>query len=111
MAEPCNLEVEQSLIGTLISDVAGQSLPQLVGLKPDDFSEAVHARIFDAIQKLNAKGAFAGPLSLKSYFEKDATLAEIGGTAYIARLTALADPGILLPHHASLLRDLSARRA
>ena len=110
MSQPENLEVEQALLGALISDRAGQCLPQLVGLSPDHFSEPVHARIFDAIQKLNAKGTFTGALGLKSYFEADASLADIGGTAYLANLAANAGPVLSLKSHAALIRDLSARR-
>jgi len=111
MAEPCNLEVEQSLLGSLLSDATGQLFPQLGGLQPEHFSEPVHARIFDAIAKLNSKGAAIGPLALKSYFEKDASLSEIGGTEYIARLASYVSADLLVPSHAVLLRDLAARRA
>ncbi|MEO6608256.1 MAG: DnaB-like helicase C-terminal domain-containing protein [Aestuariivirga sp.] len=110
MPDPSNLDVEQALLGAVISDTAGHYLPQLVGLSPDHFSEGIHSRIFEAVIKLSAKGAFSGPLGLKAYFEQDATLAEIGGTGYIARLAALAAPGISLVSHAALLRDLAARR-
>ena len=109
-AEPSNLEVEQVVLGTLISDREGQCLPLVAGLLPDHFSEEVHARIFDAVVKLNAKGASVSPVALKNYFDADATLAEIGGQAYLARLMALADTPITLRSHAALLRELHTRR-
>jgi replicative DNA helicase len=85
-------------------------LPLLSGLKPEHFSEPVHSRIFEAIQTLNAKGGFGGAMALKTYFNDDETLAEIGGTAYLANLAGSAAPAISLIPHASLLRDLYGRR-
>ena len=110
MAQPENLEVEQALLGTLISDRDGYCLPQLNGLSADHFSEPVHARIFDAIQKLSAKGTFTGALGLHSYFQADSSLNEIGGSAYLASLVARAAPPVSLKSHAMLLRELAARR-
>lgn len=110
MNAPTNLEVEQALLGALVHDRAGQCLPLISGLKPEHFSEPVHSRIFEAIQKLNTKGNFGGALALKSYFEADETLAEIGGTAYIANLVIGASPQISLKSHANLLQELAARR-
>ncbi|MEO6609636.1 MAG: DnaB-like helicase C-terminal domain-containing protein, partial [Aestuariivirga sp.] len=110
MEVPANIELEQAVLGALVNDRAGQCLPLLQGLKPDHFSEPVHSRIFEAIQKLNAKGNFGGALALKSYFSADETLAEIGGTAYIANIAGSAAPPITLKSHATLLRELAARR-
>ena len=107
---PANLEVEQALLGALIYDRTGQGLPLISGLSPDHFSEGVHARIFDAIQKLTAKGNFTGAMGLKSYFEADSSLAEIGGTQYLAVLIKHAAPLISLKSDAALLRELAARR-
>ena len=110
MELPANIELEQAVLGALVNDRAGQCLPLFAGLSPEHFSEPVHSRIFEAIQKLNAKGNFGGALALKTYFTADETLAEIGGTSYLANLAGRAAPSISLKSHAHLLRELAARR-
>ncbi|HUQ36674.1 MAG TPA: DnaB-like helicase C-terminal domain-containing protein [Aestuariivirga sp.] len=108
---PSNLEVEQAVLGSLLSDNALMYWPQVSGLlAPDHFAEPVHSRIFNALSTLCSAGKPATPLTLKSAFEKDETLQEIGGFVYLARLMSSAVPLLSLRPHAELLRDLSARR-
>ena len=108
---PSNLEVEQAVLGSLLSDSGLTNWPQVAGvLAADHFAESVHSRIFNAIATLCAAGKPATPLTLKSAFEKDETLQEIGGFVYLARLMSSALPLLSLRPHAELLRDLSARR-
>jgi replicative DNA helicase len=108
LAKPVNLEVEQAVLGTLLSDSAGL----LSGLlSADHFSEPIHARIFEAFATLSRAGKSATAFTLKNHFENDATLSDIGGLEYLARLVASAAPAISLKSHAELLRDLAARRS
>lgn len=108
---PSNLEVEQAVLGSLLSDSGLTYWPQVAGLlAPDHFAEPVHSRIFNAIATLCSAGKPATPLTLKSAFEKDETLQEIGGFVYLSRLMSSAVPLLSLRPHAELLRDLSARR-
>jgi replicative DNA helicase len=88
----CNLEIEQAILGTLLSDSHLALWPMVGSLKPEHFSEPLHSRIFEAGAKITAAGAPASPLSLLPYFGKDTTLNEIGGTAYFGRLVAAALP-------------------
>jgi replicative DNA helicase len=48
----------------------------------------VHARIFGRIQQLLDRNAVVTPVTLRPYFEADEALKELGGAAYLARLTA-----------------------
>ncbi|MBZ0262980.1 MAG: AAA family ATPase [Hyphomicrobiales bacterium] len=111
MQGPVNIEVEQGLLGTLLSDTSGTLWPQVSGLlRPEHFHEPLHARIFDAIASLASGGKVASAFTLQNAFAKDETLNELGGTGYLARLVASAAPAISLKSHAELLRDLTARR-
>ena len=111
MTGPNNLEAEQAVLGSLLTDTALIYWPQVAGvLAPDHFSEPIHSRIFDAIATLCSAGKPATPLTLKTAFEKDETLKEIGGFAYLARLMSSAVPLLSLRPHVELLRDLAARR-
>ena len=111
MRGPTNLEAEQAVLGSLLSDSGSPMYwPQVGLLSPEHFSEPIHSRIFDAITKLCSAGKPATPLTLKSAFEHDETLQEIGGFVYLARLMASAIPLLSLRPHVELLRDLAARR-
>ena len=111
MTGPNNLEAEQAVLGSLLTDTALIYWPQVAGvLAPDHFSEPIHARIFEAIATLSRAGKPASAMTLKNVFDRDETLKEIGGTVYLARLMASAIPLLSLRPHVELLRDLAARR-
>src|SRR5215210_7518805 len=88
--QPHNIEAEQALLGALLSDSASL-WPQLRGqLKPAHFFEPLHARLYGAIDTLAVAGKVASFITVKNGFEQDETLAEIGGTTYLAKLVANA---------------------
>jgi replicative DNA helicase len=79
-------------------------------LLPDHFSEAIHARIFEAASTLIRMGKLASPITLKTYFESDATMKEIGGPAYLARLAASATTIINAEEYGRMIYELAQRR-
>ncbi len=89
---PHNLEAEQALLGALLVNNAiyGRVSEFLL---PQHFADPLHARLFEAVTKVIERGQIASPITLKSYFESEGTLDEIGGgahsgAAYLARLAA-----------------------
>src|SRR6478752_7865960 len=86
---PHNLEAEQALLGAiLVNNEACDRVSSF--LDPSHFFEAVHARIYEAASTLIRAGKLASPVTLKTYFERDETLKEIGGPQYLARLATAA---------------------
>ena len=55
-------------------------------------------------------GRRADPITLKSHFERDETLQEIGGMEYLARLARSSAAPVSVPTYARLVRDLALRR-
>jgi replicative DNA helicase len=106
---PCNIEAEQSFLGALL--VNNDAL-QFIGdqLHAEHFYEPLHARIFEAIQKFNAKGLVANPVTLRHYFDQDAALADIGGGAYLAKLAASAITVINIADYSAMIHDLALKR-
>ncbi len=106
---PYDVEIEQALLGAILVD--NYSLERVSNtLKPEHFYDPLHQRMFDAIEKMWAKGQIVTPLTLKAAVEGDAGLAEVGGNAY---LTSLAHAAPALPNvheYARILRDLAMRR-
>ncbi|MEO6041479.1 MAG: replicative DNA helicase [Croceibacterium sp.] len=110
-ALPANLEAEAAFLGAVLID--NSVLEELaVPLRPDHFFEPLHGRIFERVLVQIDKQMVVSPVTLKPYFESDPAMAELGGTGYLARLTA--DPqGLLAPrglaqqiYDLALLREL-----
>jgi replicative DNA helicase len=112
-ALPANVEAEAAFLGAILID--NRVLEELpVQLSPKHFFEPAHARIFERIQQLTDRAAVVTPVTLRPYFEADETLRELGGLAYLARLTADGQ-GLLAPrelaeqiYDLALLRELVA---
>ena len=106
---PHNLEAEQALLGAIM--VNNEACDRVTTfLTADHFFEPVHARIFESASSLIRMGKLANPVTLKAFFENDATLKEIGGPAYLARLAASATTIINAEEYGRTIHELAQRR-
>lgn len=106
---PSNLEAEMALLGAILANNdAADRVSNFLG--PEHFSEAVHARIYEAATTLIRMGKLASPVTLKNHFENDATLKEIGGPSYLARLAASATTIINAEEYGRTVYELAQRR-
>jgi replicative DNA helicase len=106
---PHNIEAEQALLGAiLVNNEAGHRV--LGFLAQEHFYEPVHGRIFDACRKLIERGQIATPVTLKSYFDNDDALADVGGAQYLARLAGSAVTIINAEDYGRTIFDLFVRR-
>jgi RecA-family ATPase len=108
---PVDLEAEQEVLGAILlkSAVAAPAVRK-ERLTADDFADPRHQRIFAAAMAAHERGAVADPVTLRAQFERDGDLAELGGTAYLARLAASATTVSNVGDYARVLRHLSDRR-
>ena len=108
-ALPSNVEAEAAFLGAALID--NRVIEELVTpLRPDHFFEPVHARIYERILQLLDRKAVVTPVTLRPYFEADEALKELGGVAYLARLTADGQ-GLLAPRElAEQIYDLALLR-
>lgn len=103
-----NVEAEACLLGALmqtnglIDKVADK-------LTPEDFAEPLHGRIYSAVVKEHSLGRHVTPVTLKPYFDADPTIKEVGGVAYLARLTG-GSISIGASDLADQVAELAARR-
>jgi len=82
---PANLQAEQALLGALLANNrAYERVSEF--LAPDHFADAIHGRIFTAIQRRVEAGQLADAVTLRAEFEHSGILDEVGGTAYLAQL-------------------------
>lgn len=105
---PHNEEAEQALLGALL--VNNEVMQKAEGLKPEHFYIPVHARIFEAAERTIDRGQIANPVTLKTFFEKDEALSEVGGSGYLARLASMAATVINAGSYAEAIRSLWERR-
>lgn len=106
---PQNLEAEQCLLGTLLID--NRSYEKIGDvLKAEFFFAPAHQRIYQAIQTLIDRGQTASPVTLKSYFEKDQDLEQVGGASYLADLAGSVMSVINVEDYARTIYDLHLRR-
>ena len=108
-ALPANLEAEAAFLGAVLID--NRVLEELPApLRPEHFFEPLHGRIFERISVQIDKQMVVTPVTLKPYFDSDEAMAELGGTAYLARLTADGQ-GLLAPRElAQQIYDLALLR-
>jgi replicative DNA helicase len=106
---PHNIELEQALIGCLLlnNDTIGR-LPD--AMKPDHFYAPLHRRLVDAIMTARARDQLATPLTLKTQFENDPDLKELGGFAYLVRLVEDVPSIRNVEQFAKAILDLATRR-
>jgi replicative DNA helicase len=106
---PHNLEAEQAFLGALLYD---NELFHRVAdwLKPSHFYDPVHGRIFETASDLIGRGSLADAVVLKTQFERDDGLREIGGTTYLAVLMEGAVSGNAAIEYAKIIYELALRR-
>ena len=106
---PHNLAAEAALLGALMIDNRLVEDVQLK-LRAEHFYEPLHGRIYDQILKLVDRNMVANPVTLRPLFESDAHMAELGGTAYLARLTEDSTALIAARDFAAQIYDLALLR-
>lgn len=107
---PHNIEAEQALLGAIL--VNNEACDRVSAfLEPEHFFDPLHARLYEAASSLIRAGRPASPVTLKTYFDNDEALAEIGGPPYLARLAASATTVINAEEYGRTIHDLAVRRA
>ncbi len=106
---PANLDAEAAFLGAVLID--NRVIEELtVPIRAEHFFEPLHQRIYARVLTLIERNATASPVSLRPYFEADEALKELGGTSYLAQLTANG-AGLLAPReHAQQIYDLALLR-
>jgi len=106
---PQNLEAEQALLGALLSNNrAFERVSEF--LQPDHFVDPIHGRIYTAIRRRVEQNALADVVTLKTEFEHNGVLEEVGGTAYLVQLVAATVGIINAGEYGKLIHDCFLRR-
>lgn len=106
---PHNIVAEQALLGAcLVNNDAIDVVMRTIN--PKHFFDPLHGRIFQRMVIQRAKGQAATPVILRSFFEHDEALAQIGGPSYLARLAGAAVTVFNVADYAGTVVQLADRR-
>src|ERR1700761_9055725 len=108
---PYDIEVEQALLGAILND--NQALERATAiLKPEQFYDPLHARIFAVMsQMIERGGVVVTPLTLHATMKADPGVIELGGQAYFDSLRAAAPAIPNIRDFANIIADLAIRRS
>lgn len=69
-------------------------------LRPEDFQDPRHRKIYEAMLELFNSGSFVDPLVIANWLDDGAgSLRQVGGSAYIAEIAAFISPRLGTPVH------------
>ncbi len=106
---PHNTEAEQVLIGALLANnKAYEKVSEF--LKSEHFADPIHAKVYNVMSRLIQKGHVADVITLKNYFEQEGTLNEVGGIAYLVKLSQSSTPAVNIEYYAQFVYDKFLRR-
>lgn len=111
MSMPHNLDAEQSLLGILLFDSGAYERVEGV-VRPDQFFEPFHERLFQTICDANTAGRAVTPELMVTRFRGDKAFEDLGGIRYLnelsdkAPMTTLAGQFAAEIAQAATLRDL-----
>ena len=106
---PSNIEAEQALIGSvLVNNDIIDEIASIVNQK--EFYDPLHSKIYEFIEKLHNKGMIANPITLKSAFENEDSLAEVGGTEYLVKLTRFSSSTKQCIDYAKIIHEKFVKR-
>lgn len=107
---PNDLDVERQVLSACFmgSEAIGLALEML---KPDHFYHLNHQIIFKAMSEMWDKGVSVDALTLGQSLMATGDYNQIGGSVYLAELSAQAVTAANLRYHAQILLEKAARRA
>ncbi len=106
---PYNVEAEQMLLGAILVNNNLYNRIENI-LISDAFYDPIHQKIFNAIIHLKDRDIIASPVTLKTRFEEDKSLEQVGGTDYLVKLATKASIVIDAESLAKVIYDLYLKR-
>ncbi|MBP9852978.1 MAG: replicative helicase [Patescibacteria group bacterium] len=108
-ADPQNLDAEASLLGAILIDT--DAVVKVADkVRVDDFYDARHARIYEALKALYEKRSAIDVLTLADQLQGTGFLDMVGGPAYLAELTNYVPTAAHVEQYAEIVAQKSLRR-
>lgn len=107
---PHSLDSEESVLGSMILSHPAVAVAQEI-LRPDDFYNESHRRIFKVLTELYGRGSSTDPVVLAEELKSRGLLEAVGDKAYIhALIDAVPNPHNI-NQYAMIVRNMSVRRS
>jgi replicative DNA helicase len=107
--QPQNIDAEASVLGAILID--GDAIVKVADqLHVDDFFDARHRHIYDAIQKLYEKRSAIDVLTLSDQLKGSGYLDMVGGPAYLTELTNFVPTAAHAEQYAEIIAEKALRR-
>lgn len=103
------LDAEQAVLGALLLDC--DSIDRLTGLRPEHFTDPLHAVVYREILTITTTGSKADLVTVANRLERNKEIASAGGFGYVAALAKNCAGSANIAQHARLVRDAAANRA
>jgi len=107
--EPIAIEVEQAVLGTIMSSPEGLSRVSSV-LESGHLYDPFHVQVYEIISTLVEHGKLVSPLTVPSFLPPEVPGTKTKTKAYMARLAAESVPIDMAVEYAKHLRELANRR-
>lgn len=107
--QPQATDIEKVVLGALMIDKDAFSIISEL-LRPETFYEPRHQKIYQAIQTLNFNENPVDIMTVTQELEREGTLEDIGGPAYIVELSSHVASSAHIEYHAHILAQKSTAR-
>lgn len=101
-------DAEQAVLSAMLMEVAAVAKVKALGLRPEDFADRKHARVFVAMLALEQRGIAIDPLTVSA--ELNCSLEFVGGKDFIGWLVDVVPTAANVRHHAELVLNNAKRR-
>lgn len=105
---PYDILIEQATLGGILVD--NEILSKTASLKPVDFFDPLHQRLYAEMCREYDAGIVVTPLTLHAELKTDPGLQELGGLAYLANLAEAAPATPNIRDYVRILKNCSTRR-
>lgn len=106
---PQNIDAEQSALGALLLDK--DAIIRVADMiYPDDFYRPEHSKIYEGMLTLFEKHIPIDLVTLSNILEKEKSLKEVGGTAYLTELVNVVPTAAHVVKYAEIVRDKATLR-
>ena len=107
---PHNQDAERSVLGAMLLDV-GALDAMLEQLRPDDFYQAAHTDIFEAMRDIRQAGNAVDVVTLSNALERSGKLERAGGIVYLTELMNFVPTAANAQHYEKIVEEHSIQRA
>ena len=107
---PHSPEAERSVLGAMLLDASALDA-MLEQLRPDDFYQAAHGHIFEAMQRIRQEGNAVDLVTLSNALERSGKLESAGGIVYLTELMSFVPTTANVQHYERIVEEHSIQRA